>query len=170
MLRIVKRMTTTTQTTTRTLANATLLLLLLSLPVKADQNKMPTLLKLVAGIESSNNPQAVGDNGLARGEFQFHKAAWEQVSAQRKAQGKKAYAYAYAHDRFVAHQYAEAYLTWISSDLERRLGRKPRAWEVYAAFNRGVGGFQSLGFRFDRLPKHTQRSCRSIAAALNETL
>jgi hypothetical protein len=161
---------TTPTTKTRTLANATLLLLLLSLPVNADQTKMPTLLNLVAGIESSHNPQAVGDSGLARGEFQFHKAAWEQVSAQRKAQGKKAYPYAYAHDRFVARQYAEAYLTWLGDDLHRRLGRKPLAWEVYAAFNRGVGGFATLGFRFDRLPKHTQRSCRSIAAALNEPL
>ena len=161
---------TTPTTKTRTLANATLLLLLLSLPVNADQTKMPTLLNLVAGIESSHNPQAVGDSGLARGEFQFHKAAWEQVSAQRKAQGKKAYAYAYAHDRFVARQYAEAYLTWLGTDLQRRLGRKPLAWEVYAAFNRGVGGFKALGYRFSNLPSHTKRSCTKIATALGETL
>lgn len=163
-------MTTTLTTKTTTIASSVLLLLLLSQPVNADQNKMPTLLTLVAGIESSHNAQAVGDNGLARGEFQFHKAAWEQVSAERKKAGKKAYPYAYAHDKFVARQYADHYLSWIATSLQSKLGRKPLAWEIYAAFNRGVGGFQSLGFRFDRLPKHTQRSCRNIAAAFNEPM
>lgn len=162
--------TTHTTKTTRTIASSVLLLLLLSQPVDAEQNKMPALLNLVAGIESSHNAQAVGDNGLARGEFQFHKAAWEQVSEQRRKAGKRAYPYAYAHDRFVARQYADHYLTWIATSLQSKLGRKPLAWEIYAAFNRGVGGFQSLGFRFDRLPKHTQRSCRTIALALNESL
>lgn len=161
-------MTTTHTKKTTTIASSVLLLLLLSQPVNADQTKMPTLLNLVAGIESSNNAQAVGDNGLARGEFQFHKAAWEQVSEQRRKAGKKAYPYAYAHDRFVARQYADHYLTWIATSLQSKLGRKPLAWEIYAAFNRGVGGFQSLGFRFDRLPKHTQRSCRTIATTFNE--
>lgn len=162
--------TTHTTTKTRTTTNSVLLLLLLTLPVNADQTKMPAFLNLVAGIESSHNPQAVGDKGLARGEFQFHKAAWEQVSDERRKAGKRAYPYAYAHDRFVANQYAEHYLSWIAKSLQSKMGRQPRMWEVYAAFNRGVGGFQSLAFKFDRLPKHTQRSCRNIAAAFNESM
>lgn len=155
-------------TQTKKMTSSVLLLLLLSQPVNADQTKMPALLDLVAGIESSHNPQAVGDSGLARGEFQFHRDAWEQVSVQMRKQGKKAYPYAYAHDSIVARKYADAYLSWIATSLQSKLGRKPLAWEIYAGFNRGVGGFQSLGFRFDRLPKHTQRSCRRIATTLNE--
>ena len=149
---------------------SSLLLLLLPNPVNADPSKMPTLLTLVSGIESSGNPQAVGDGGLARGEFQFHRGAWEQVSAQMKRQGKKAYPYSYAHDRIVARKYADAYLSWIATSLQAKLGRKPLAWEIYAGFNRGVAGFQSLGFKFDRLPPHTQRSCRNIAKAFNEPI
>ena len=161
---------TTTLTKKTTIASSVLLLLLLSQPVNADQTKMPTLLTLVAGIESSHNPQAVGDGGLARGEFQFHKAAWVQVSDERKRAGKKAYPYAYAHDKFVARQYADHYLSWIATSLQSKMGRKPLAWEVYAAFNRGVGGFQSLGFKFGNLPKHTQKSCRLIALNFKENL
>jgi len=156
--------------TTRTTTSSLLLLLLLSHPLNADQTKMPTLLNLVAGIESSHNTQAVGDSGLARGEFQFHRDAWEQMSAQFKKQGKKSYPYAYAHDSIVARKYADAYLSWISSSLQSKLGRKPLAWEIYAAFNRGVGGFQSVGFKFSRLPKHTQRSCLLIAKTFKEPL
>jgi len=163
-------MTTTLTKKTMAMTSSVLLLLLLSQPVNADQTKMPTLLTLVAGIESSHDAQAVGDNGLARGEFQFHKAAWEQVSEQRRKAGKKAYPYAYAHDKFVARQYADHYLSWIATSLQSKMGRKPLAWEIYAGFNRGVGGFQSLGFKFANLPKHTQKSCRLIALNFKENL
>jgi hypothetical protein len=154
----------------KTITKAALALALICGNARAYEAKMPALLDLVAGIESSHNPKAIGDNGLALGEYQFHKAAWEQVSAQRKAKGLRAYPYSYAHDRLVAREYAEAYLTWIASDLQRRLGRKPLAWEVYAAFNRGVGGFKALGYKFSNLPSHTKRSCSKIAKALGETL
>lgn len=144
--------------------------LLLASHAGAYESKMPALLSLVAGIESSHNPKAIGDKGLALGEYQFHRAAWEQVSAERKAAGKRAYAYGYAHDQAVAREYAEHYLTWLAKRLQAKMGRKPHAWEIYAAFNRGVGGFQALGYRFDRLPAHTKRSCSKIAKALGEPL
>lgn len=114
----------------------------------------------VAMIESSRNHLAVGDGGRARGEFQFHKAAWEQVSSARKLVSKPTYPYhTHAHDKVVAREYAREYLTWISSSLERRLGRKAEGWEVYAAYNRGVAGFARLGYKFENLPPHTQKAC-----------
>lgn len=118
----------------------------------------------VAMIESSRNPAAVGDGGKALGEFQFHKAAWEQVSASRKAKGKTAHDYSYAHDRAIAREYAREYLGWLERSLEKRLGRKPQEWEIYAAYNRGLGGFAKLGYKFENLPPHTQRACSRLSS------
>lgn len=154
----------------KTITKTALLLALISGKAWAYEAKMPALLDLVAGIESSHNPKAIGDSGLARGEFQFHRDAWQQVSNLRKAQGGVAYPYADAHRREVAKGYAEDYLNIIGKSLTAKMGRKPKAWEIYAGFNRGLGGFKTLGYRFDRLPAHTQRSCTKIAKALGETL
>lgn len=117
----------------------------------------------VAMIESTQNPAAVGDGGKALGEFQFHRAAWEQVSASRKAKGKPSYDYSYAHDRAVAREYAREYLGWLAGSLKKRLGREPQEWEIYAAYNRGLGGFAKLGYKFDNLPPHTQRACSRLS-------
>ena len=154
----------------KTITKTALILALISGKAWAYEAKMPALLDLVAGIESSHNPKAIGDSGLARGEFQFHRAAWQQVSDLRTKQGRVAYPYGDAHNREVAKGYAEDYLTIIAKSLTAKMGRKPKAWEIYAAFNRGVGGFKALGYRFDNLPSHTKRSCTKIATTLGETL
>lgn len=123
-------------------------------------------LNAIGMIESSNNPQAVGDGTKARGEFQFHKPTWEHASIIRKAKGRPVFDYSYAHDRVVAREYAKDYLGWLSSQLEKRLGRKPELWEIYAAYNRGLEGFAKLGYEFDRLPPHTQRACSRLYSLL----
>jgi membrane-bound lytic murein transglycosylase MltF len=121
------------------------------------------MLKAVAMVESSNNPQAVGDSGKARGLYQMHEPAWKQVSIERAKAGLKVWSWAYAHDPYVSGIYAEAYLKWLSNGLEKRLGRKPAEWEVYAAYNRGLQGFANLGYDFSCLPNHTKRACQKIA-------
>lgn len=120
-------------------------------------------------IESSNNPEAVGDGGKARGEFQFHESAWAQTSKLRKAKGKKIFHYSYAHDRAIARAYAQDYIEWFETQLAKRLGRKPELWEVYAAYNRGLEGFARLNYQFDRLPPHTQRACLRISSLLSQS-
>jgi hypothetical protein len=157
----------TTATSLRTTISTSLLLCLSAVASAIDYNR---LLPIVSQIESSDNPQAVGDGTKARGLFQFHASAWLQASLERKKAGKKIYAYAYAHDPFVSRQYAEAYLSWLAKGLRNRLGREPYHWEVYASFNRGLGGFSDLDYNFSSLPKHTQKSCRLIASTFNEPL
>ena len=144
--------------------------LLLCLSAVANAIDYPRLLPVVSQIESSGNPQAVGDGTKARGLFQFHKEAWVQASKVRKIAGHRIYAYSYAHDPYVSSLYAEAYIGWLAKSLRTRLGREPSHWEVYAAFNRGLGGFADLDYKFSKLPKHTQKSCRLIASTFNEPL
>jgi hypothetical protein len=144
--------------------------LLLCLSAVANAIDYNRLLPVVSHIESSDNPQAVGDGTKARGLFQFHEDAWIQASKVRKLAGQRIYAYAYAHDPFVSRLYAEAYLGWLAKTLRTRLGREPYHWEVYASFNRGLGGFSDLNYNFTALPKHTKKSCRFIASTFNEPL
>jgi membrane-bound lytic murein transglycosylase MltF len=124
------------------------------------------MLDAVAMIESSRNPKAVGDSGKARGEFQMHKAAWDQISADRKRNGLPVYDWSYAHSESIAREYAQAYLTWVETRLEKNLSRKPAPWEIYAAYNRGVKGFLDTKGNFSMLPKHTQRACSRLSNLL----
>lgn len=120
------------------------------------------MLDVVAKIESSGNPKAVGDSGLARGLYQMHKPAWEQVSEARKARGEATWGWSYAHDVKISSMYASEYLDWLARGLQKRLGRIPEPWEVYAAYNRGLTGFAKLNYNFNNLPPHTKRSCLTI--------
>jgi soluble lytic murein transglycosylase-like protein len=124
----------------------------------------PNMLKAVATVESSNNPQAVGDNGKARGLYQMHEPAWRQVSEARQKRGLKVWPWAYAHDAYVSGIYAQEYLKWLSDGLQKRLGRVPLDWEVYAAYNRGLQGFANLNYDYSCLPNHTKRACQKIAS------
>jgi soluble lytic murein transglycosylase-like protein len=117
------------------------------------------MLHAVAKIESSDNPKAIGDGGLARGLYQMHKPAWEQISTSRKARGEQTWGWSYAHDRHISGIYASEYLDWLAESLKKRLCRIPEPWEVYAAYNRGLNGFKKLDYSFDNLPSHTKRSC-----------
>lgn len=120
------------------------------------------MLKAVAQIESSNDPRAVGDSGLARGLYQMHKPAWEQISASRKARGEPTWGWSYAHDREISSIYASEYLDWLAKGLQKRICRIPEPWEVYACYNRGLTGFAKLDYKFENLPSHTKRSCLTI--------
>jgi hypothetical protein len=146
----------------------TLLALLASATLNAYD--LDTLTNLTGKIESSHNCLAVGDSGLAIGEFQFHADAWEQTSTFRKTLGKKVYGYDKATDKVIATDYCKDYLQWIANRLQARLGREPLNWEIYASFNRGVGAFAKVGYSFDRLPSWTKRSCTMIAQETGEKI
>lgn len=117
----------------------------------------------VGKIESSNNPNAVGDSGRARGEFQFWKPAWDQINAARKARGQPQYDWAvYAHDKAIAGQYAYEYLSWIESSLCRRLKRQPSKAEIYAGFNLGLGSFAKRGYDLSKVPASTKNAISKL--------
>lgn len=135
--------------------------LTLSLSGFAASDKM---LAAVATVESSNNPRAIGDNGLARGAFQMHSPAWEQVSDLRKAKGKPVYSWFWnATDPVISKEYASDYIDILSSSLQKKMGRVPEPWEVYAAYNRGLQAFVKSEYDYANQPYSTQRACRKIA-------
>lgn len=154
-------------TVTQTAKVIGILFLLSASALASDYDK---LIPIVSKVESNGRTNVIGDSGLARGEFQLHKPAWEQVSQARKARGEVTYSWDYAHDPVIGRQYAKEYLTWLDKTLSKRLGRPALNWEIYASYNRGLGGFAKLGFCFENLPAHTQRSCRLIAQSFGEPI
>ena len=113
---------------------------------------------LVGKVESSNNPDAVGDWGRARGEMQFWRSTWDDCTRQRKARGLPTWGFSYAHDRAVARLYARSWLDYIEERLARAMGRKPSLGEIYAAYNLGVSGFARRGYRLSECPASTRRN------------
>ena len=149
-----------------------LISLLMVLPSMAYSNvDFYALATAVAIAESGNKPDAVGDAGKARGAYQMWRIAWDQASKVRKAGGLKTYPWAYAHDAYVSRIYAIDYLRWCYGYLEAKTGRKPKYWEVYAAYARGPSEFYSgHNMSYEDLPLRTKRAITTIAARLNEPL
>ena len=122
------------------------LLLLATAAILADP--VPdTWLDAVAQIESNGRPAARGDRGAARGEFQFHKEAWEDCSKLRRQAKLPIYPYSCATDRAKAREYARTWLTWIQAQISAEIGRKALAHETWLGFNLGLAGFRKIGFQ-----------------------
>ena len=100
----------------------------------------------------------------------MHREAWEQVSAMRAKKKQPTYDYAIAKTPSVARMYAKDYLDWIEARLTKTLGRQPLPWEIYAGYNRGLGGFADAGHKFENLPPHTQRACSRLSNLLSQDL
>lgn len=119
-------------------------------------------LERVAYVESNNRSSAVGDNGKARGAFQFWSIGWEHTSQLRKAKGLPVYSYYAASDAAKATEYARTYLQYLEASLKKSLGREPTAGEVYAAWNCGLGRFRQLGFDLSRVPTTTKKAISKL--------
>jgi hypothetical protein len=114
-----------------------------------------TWLDAVQVIETggeSNPDSASGDKGLAKGRFQFHKAAWNDCSVVRKAQGKKVYPYSKATDKAIATEYARTWLTFLRERITLEIGRPAMAHEVWLAYNMGFSGFKKYSFQIALVP------------------
>ena len=106
---------------------------------------------------------AIGDGGKSRGAWQMHFAAWWDASEWLKARGYKSAPWKTgAHDPSVAHQHAKVYMALTHSRLAKRMGREPNAFELYAAWNLGVGGFATLGFKIDACPSATRNGIQRL--------
>lgn len=116
----------------------------------------------VAQVESAGRSSAVGDAGLARGAWQFHKAAWADCSRLRKAAGLPVYPYSQATNRAKAREYARTWLTWLRDQLSARIGRKAYAHETWLAFNLGLTGFQAYSYQAALVPDKRYQAAMKI--------
>lgn len=116
-----------------------------------------TWLDAVQSVETggeANPDRAVGDKGKAIGRFQFHRSAWTDCSAVRKAQGKPVYPYSKASDPVIATEYAKSWLSFLRERLTFHIGRPAMAHEVWLAFNLGFAGFKKVGFQSALVEDH----------------
>ena len=119
-------------------------------------------LATLARIESSNNPQAIGDHGKAHGAYQMHAGAWADVSAARAKRGAQVFPFTAAHDAKVSALYASEYLSILRKTFTATQGRNPTSAEEYALWNLGHRGFQRRGFSLSNTPKTTQNAVNKI--------
>lgn len=109
------------------------------------------LVQAVRDVESPTGK--TGDNGRARSHWQIHRAAWTDVSRERRQSGLKVYTWELGtQNEFVSKVYARTYLWQISDRISTRLGRPARAREIYVAYNWGVTRFSKVGFNFNKAP------------------
>lgn len=129
---------------------------------------MPThWVNAVEQIESSGRGAStpLGDSGLARGPFQFHRSAWEDCTEVRRQAGLKTYSYSKASDPAIARQYATSWLSYLRSRLTLKLGRQPNLGETWLAWNLGMTGFARYGYRIDFVPERKMRKAATLNAA-----
>ena len=119
-------------------------------------------LATLARIESSNNPQAIGDHGKAHGAYQMHAGAWADVSAARAKRGAQVYPFTAAHDAKVSALYASEYLSILRKTFTATQGHPPTEQQLYALWNLGHQGFQRRGFSIQQTPKTTQNAVKKI--------
>lgn len=106
----------------------------------------------VAQIET-NNRNIDGDNGLAAGVFQWHKAAWSDCTKLRKQAGLKAYLYSKAKDPDIAREYASFWLSYLRGVMTVKMGRPALLGETWLAYNLGVTGFSKYGYSMSLVPE-----------------
>ena len=94
------------------------------------------LLAALIAVESSGDPDAIGDNGLAYGCLQLH-AAYVQDAAEY---AKQDWTHEDAFDPETAKQIFRAYMARYAT--ERRLGRTPTYEDIARIHNGGPQGFK----------------------------
>lgn len=106
----------------------------------------------VAQIET-NNRNIDGDNGLAAGVFQWHKAGWSDCTKLRKQACLKTYPYSKAKDPAIAREYASFWLSYLRGVITVKIGRPALLGETWLAYNLGVTGFSKYGYSMSLVPK-----------------
>lgn len=109
----------------------------------------------VAAIESNMDSRAVGDNGAARGAYQFHSPAWAHANAIAGTN----HDFALAHNWFIARNMARVYLRWLETCI-RDAGYTPTKIRLYMAYNLGLSG--ALRYAFDSEHPELPRSRKRI--------
>jgi hypothetical protein len=116
----------------------------------------------VIRIESAGRPDALGDNGAARGLGQFHWAAWADCSKVRAARGLPIYPYSQAFNPTASRAYLATWLAYLGDRFARATGRRPTTADLYAMHNLGFSGYAKRGFDISRCPGITKRKTASL--------
>lgn len=96
------------------------------------------LLPLLAQIESSNNPNAIGDGGRAIGLYQIHNVYWTDGIEYMKVD----WPYKRAYDPKYAEQVVRSYLTRYGKHYERVTGKKATLEVLARIHNGGPNGWK----------------------------
>lgn len=124
----------------------TLIFAALCLSARAD------LLDRIRQVETGGNNHAVGRHG-ERGAWQISRAAWADVSRERRRVGQKVYPFGYAFREEIAREYAAGYV----AILRARIGVDASDDAVCIAWNRGVRKAKESGFVRELQPRATRR-------------
>lgn len=124
-----------------------------------------TWVDAVAQIETGGHKDpdnAVGDGIKAKGRFQFHRSAWSDCSKVRARYGLPVHPYSKASDPQISREYARTWLGVMRRVVSRQTGRPATLAETWSCYNRGVAGFQRIGFDLDRMPDYTQKKLQYL--------
>lgn len=137
------------------------LALLFALPCSA-QVVTEKFLDAVAMVESSGRLNAVGDSGKALGQFQLHRAAWEDASKIDPLLGDYKTG---ALDREKSRRAARIYFNILSARLgSRNIPKTPQM--LYAAYNVGFGGLSKRGFNLSKCHATTKTAIKKLESYL----
>ena len=118
-------------------------------------------------LVESGGRNVTGDNGKARGPFQFWAATWSHVTSLRRQANLPVYSYTEgASNTLLARRYAQTYFRWIEKNLRRQGCKHPTHADLYAAYNLGLTGYRRRGFDLNRCPAITRRAVAKIQAHL----
>lgn len=96
------------------------------------------LIDALAVVESSNNPNAVGDGGRAYGLLQI----WEPIVLDVNANFGTRYTHSDAFDPVKAREICRKYLSIYAT--EKRLGREPTLQDYARIWNGGPNGYRKV--------------------------
>jgi len=122
-------------------------------------------LNKIREIESSGGKFLIGDNGKARGPFQFHAIAWQQVTELRKRRGLSSTSWKTgAMTEYWSRIYAKDYADWLADQLLKELGWCSER-SIYAAWNAGLSRVLAVNGDLYRLNRLTVSKCAQLDAA-----
>jgi hypothetical protein len=120
----------------------------------------PWVVDRIIQVESSGNPWAIGDKGLAIGLGQFHHASWHDTSTWRRSHGMSVHSYAMATNPTINRSYL---VSWLQLNEQRFLhatGQLPTPSQLYAIHQLGFNGFKKRQFDIKNCPPITQRKTK----------
>lgn len=136
---------------------------LLSMPGGVRAVEWKEVVHAIGEVESRMLHSSIGDGGASRGAWQICRAAWSDVSKDRKSKRLTVYPWKEgAHNPSVAFAYAKDLLAILNRRLSHDLGRPPTVKELYAAYNLGLDGFEARKFRLDNCPEVTRSGASEV--------